>query len=1059
VTGVTDEIWQAIEPAESLPHGRAKIVRLEQLAAHADDLGDAKLGTAVRVCLIPACLYGGEHQRVSSLLSWLLERYDEAPAWFGPWERHNVLFSFTWATVGLLEHPDVSLSQLRRNLATMAERYAAAGESPAPVLRAEFLITLQVSGPQQAQPVFDAWVAAPRSPLSDCADCERTEQVRQLAALDRHAEAVALAMPVLDGALGTDCEAQPAAVIAAALGSLLATGQGERAAGEHIRAVRLLRDLDDGAVSSRAGRADHLLVCGRSGRLQRGLELIESWLPWYARVGPPAIRLETAAAAGRVLRGLAEVGHGRLGLIAAEDTAEPTHVDELGARLAREARDLGARFDARNDTSTVGDLVERMLGAPALPDLPLDSLTRSPHGARVRRPAARARRGRRADGSARPAAPNGDLNILAEAFDSTLGTDVHSDYSAILDTWRELRGMPFGPGQEQAAARLDSWLAIEELSRPGLDEPVHQQNALAAAALATERLRAAGLITEAQLHEQSFLLAAAQAQRIDLRTAAERIEQLTTEVGRTAGPADTGLALSRLVLIREIAAARGHEGVISRAEAGRADGDPGPADRDPLDAGLAALESVPPDELSHQHLRAICRLLRIRAADEPPEESITTLFSAVAVLPDGVRPLERALAGADLAGALHDSDPPTALTAWEQAIADAETAGATALLGNLLAASATLRHTLGEPVRAAADLARAVPLLDEHAARPLAAQARLDLARVLLDVGRLYEAAEVAEAGLADLTDLLHGQSITVDPADEDGGADGAGRTDDRPDGDSWVGSPGGRLNGSPGSGPIAAQVHLAGASAYAAAEANSAIGFPARARELARRSAAWHRFNGNLIAQAEAWQLAATLGGPPARVAADLERAAELAEAGGDWGRAATCRRERIIALKDAEGMDAALAALAAAEAALGARVNPAGRHASPQEEERASRQLRWHRLAMAEQRARMLAVSGRFGEAMAEVAGLEDEYQALGDAWSARDLKGLRGQLRAELNDLAGALDDLRQAAEEAEAAGDLEQAHGLGERLAAVLAEAGQPDQAEAAWQRFCHELSPA
>jgi hypothetical protein len=81
-----------------------------------------------------------------------------------------------------------------------------------------------------------------------------------------------------------------------------------------------------------------------------------------------------------------------------------------------------------------------------------------------------------------------------------------------------------------------------------------------------------------------------------------------------------------------------------------------------------------------------------------------------------------------------------------------------------------------------------------------------------------------------------------------------------------------------------------------------------------------------------------------------------------------------------------------------------------------------------------------------------LELEYQELGDSWSARDLLGLRGQLRAELNDLDGALDDLRRAAEQAEKAGDQAQAQGLGERLATVLGEAGRPDEAEQAWLRF-------
>jgi hypothetical protein len=485
--------------------------------------------------------------------------------------------------------------------------------------------------------------------------------------------------------------------------------------------------------------------------------------------------------------------------------------------------------------------------------------------------------------------------------------------------------------------------------------------------------------------------------------------------------------------------------VLGRPAAGdnlSGDADPGRErplpDGDPLDAGLAALGSSARDQLDHQELRAVARLLRVRARDEPEERAIETLRAATAVLPDGIRPLERALAGADLAGVLQDVDPVAALEVWDQAVADAGRVTNAPPLGSLLAAGATLRAALGESERAAADLRRAVPLLDEHSAGPLAAQARLDLSRVLLELGRGFEAAEAAEAGLADLTDLLRAQDLRPDDLD---GGDGRGG-DPRP----------GSGTAGPGGGERA-EVHVAGALAYAAAEANDAVGALDQARVLALRSADWHRINHNLLAQAEAWELAARLGGPPARVATDFGRAADLAEAGGDWVRAATCRRERIIALKDAEGMDAALTALAEADAALGARVdNPAGRHAPPEEQRAAGQQLRWHRLAVAEQRGRLLAVGGRFREAMAEVADLERQYHELGDAWSARDLLGLRGQLRAELDDLDGALEDLRRAAEEAEQAGDPAQAHGLGERLATVLGAAGREVEAEAAYQRF-------
>jgi hypothetical protein len=396
----------------------------------------------------------------------------------------------------------------------------------------------------------------------------------------------------------------------------------------------------------------------------------------------------------------------------------------------------------------------------------------------------------------------------------------------------------------------------------------------------------------------------------------------------------------------------------------------------------------------------------------------------------------------------HDADPAAALLSWDRAITDASRALIAPTLGNLLGARATLRSALGDKAGAGEDLIRAVPLLDEHVPGPLAAQGRLDLSRILLELDRPYEAAEAAEAGLADLTDLLRAQNVT--PDDLDGGPALAGQSGSAGSAGP-VASPARVGTGAGGDGR--AEIHVAGCLAFSAAEANAAVGADQQARELARRSADWHRVNRNPIAQAEAWELAGRLGGPATEVAIAYGRAAQLAETGGDWVRAATCRRERIIALKESEGLEVALVALAEAEAALEARRDsPAGRHASAQEQQQAGRQLHWHRLAVAEQRGRLFAVSGRFKEAMAEVDGLEREYQDLGDDWSARDLMGLRGQLRAELDDLDGALDDLRHAAEEAIRAGDQAQAHGLGERLAAVLDEAGRPAEAEEAWQQF-------
>src|SRR6185436_3254237 len=106
--------------------------------------------------------------------------------------------------------------------------------------------------------------------------------------------------------------------------------------------------------------------------------------------------------------------------------------------------------------------------------------------------------------------------------------------------------------------------------------------------------------------------------------------------------------------------------------------------------------------------------------------------------------------------------------------------------------------------------------------------------------------------------------------------------------------------------------VHLAGTSAFTAAEAAAALGETQHARDLAELSAGWHRRNGNVVAEAEAWQLLARCGGDAAENAAALRRAAELADAGGDWARAATCRREAATAVHAASGPDAALEVVA---------------------------------------------------------------------------------------------------------------------------------------------------
>ena len=996
-----DELWEAIREADELPYGRLRNTRLEEVIAETDATGEEEIGAAARIVLMSSYCHGDEHPKLFTPFAWLLSRYDEKPPWMGDWERYNVLWAFKWVTVGMLRYPEVPRGRIEAGLTDMAERYAEAGEGDAPVLGCRFQVTAAMDGHERAHPGYLAWISAPRTQLSDCRACEQARWASHLAALSRHEDAVREALPVLDGT--STCSEQPQWAIAEVLASLMHVGQAERAAQEHLRGLRLIRSSPLGIMHAR-----HLVLCARTGQLQRGRQLIEQWLPFDAAPTPDD-ELWLSASGARLL---AELRDGE------------------AERLLARARELAGRFDTRNGTTVVGDAVEEIMRAPRLGELPLgafDRVVSRRRGHPGARPAGIVPGADEELAAAAELAAAGNVEELAARFDAAVARESEPARLAVVDAWRAARDLHPGlldvAGSDAeralAVARLEGWLAIESVASGTGDVPDDP---------AAQRLRDAGQPVEALLQEQAWVMAATQAGRLPAADGVAEVARLTAKVLREGGPADAGIALARLVVARQAAEAEGPGLPAAQAPLGSELPD------DPVKTGIKLLESLPPPESGHQQLRSLVRLLRVRAEQEPPEEAGATLRRAIGLLPDGVRPLERALARTDLAALTQQIDPETAITYWQDALADAERTGNGELIGRLLAAAGALRHSLGDAEGAVGDLGNAIPLLDGSMTPLLAMQARFDLSRALIDARRPVEAAEAAEATLADLTEMLAAEGIVAlsSPASPDIDLAAELPTD---------------------AGLGRADVHLAGCAAFAAAEASSIIGETEHARAMAERSAAWHRHNGNLVAEAESWQLAAQCGGDAAIVAADLERAAALAEQAGDWSRAATCRRERAGVLQDVGGTPAVLAALEDAEARLRERARaPLGRRLAEADRETARQRLAWHLLAVAEQRARSLALAGRFAEALMVAESLDDEYQRLGDDWSARDSLGLRGQLRAELGDLDGAVADLLRATERAHEAGDAGQARVLAERLSALLADAGRAAEAEEIWSRY-------
>jgi len=273
------------------------------------------------------------------------------------------------------------------------------------------------------------------------------------------------------------------------------------------------------------------------------------------------------------------------------------------------------------------------------------------------------------------------------------------------------------------------------------------------------------------------------------------------------------------------------------------------------------------------------------------------------------------------------------------------------LLGNLLAASATLRHAVGDPSRAADDLIRAVPMLDQHRRRAARRPGPIrPVPARLLDLGRPFEGRRGGRGGIG-RRERPAAQSRHHQPAVPSC---------------TWPAArPSRRPRRTPRSAPTGPPQRGAG---------------PRQAPTGTGRMT-------NLIAQAEAWQLAAPLGwaarpGPPPT--SHGRPSWPRPEATGF--RAATLpTRTSHRASGRPRGLDAAASRRAppTPRAVLAARIeSPAGRARPPPRSSGSPfGQLRWHRLAVAEGAgpATRPSLVGS-GEAMAQVNGLEDEYQELG-------------------------------------------------------------------------------
>ncbi|HEV7899545.1 MAG TPA: hypothetical protein VGP31_17060 [Planosporangium sp.] len=366
-----EDLRHLLAEAHGMPCGAGQIALVEQVIQRADAAGLDRLRFLARMAATRAYTYGGEPAKAFVTFSWCLGEYDRNPAAGDRGDERQLLWHFKYVINALTMFPEVPLDRAYAVVDDMQRRYLAGGHSLHAVYRQRWGIAHHV-GDAAAEEWYARWNAAPRDENSDCAGCDPGAKALHLVQHGRDEDAVALATPVLAGQLS--CREQPQSILTDLLLPYLRTGRLTEAADAHRRAYRLMR----GSLSDFGYLADHLMFCAWTGNEARGLEIVQRHLGWLDRSPSPWATMRFAAAAARVLDGLAAAGHGNLTVhqpAAGDREAADVPVPDLASRLADRARELAARFDARNGTTWQGQQVAEILAAePLVEYLPLSAV-------------------------------------------------------------------------------------------------------------------------------------------------------------------------------------------------------------------------------------------------------------------------------------------------------------------------------------------------------------------------------------------------------------------------------------------------------------------------------------------------------------------------------------------------------------------------------------------------------------------------------------------------------------------------------------------------------------
>ncbi|MEV0262863.1 tetratricopeptide repeat protein [Streptomyces sp. NPDC050617] len=342
------------------PFGAARNARAAELTAEAEATGHRPLLVEALVQLTIAYSTSAECDKMFVPFARLLRMWDENPADFDEDDTHQLFWMFKWVTGDALAQPQIPLDSIEQWLPEMRRRYRIAGHSERPVHSRDLDIARHLGDRERGDRALAAMLAADRDNMSDCHACElRTQGLWEMENGD-DAAGVEAWRPVTDGE--EDCLTEPHRTLAYSLLPLVRLGRLDDARSHHLRGYRLARS-EDGLSSA---VASHVEFCALTGNEPRGLEILAEQTPRWELRGDVEPHMHWLACAALLMRRLVELGHGD------RPVPGPPGSQWTAATLLSHTREgalaHAARFDARNGSTRVSDLIKARMAAEPLVD-------------------------------------------------------------------------------------------------------------------------------------------------------------------------------------------------------------------------------------------------------------------------------------------------------------------------------------------------------------------------------------------------------------------------------------------------------------------------------------------------------------------------------------------------------------------------------------------------------------------------------------------------------------------------------------------------------------------